>query len=136
MLAGVATNLAAKQKSSSEAPHHEQMHFSIEEDPKRVVALPETVLDILMTDEFVVRARACEKRMAIPDETRFFVRGLRGLFVRKSATRFCDFGERMFDGHKYRPILDRRKESTRVPRNLSVGVPRPRHFAHENPWAS
>jgi hypothetical protein len=70
LLAGVATNLAAKQKPSSEVSHHEQIHFSIEEDLKRVVALPETVLDILMTDEFVVRARACEKRMAIPNEAR------------------------------------------------------------------
>jgi hypothetical protein len=66
MLAGVATNLAAKQKPPSEASQHEQTHFSVEEDPKRVVALPEEVLDLLMADEFVVREKSCAKKTDLP----------------------------------------------------------------------
>jgi hypothetical protein len=66
MLAGVATTLAAKQKSSSEASRREQTHFSVEEDPTRVAALPEEVLDLLMADEFVVREQSCAKKTELP----------------------------------------------------------------------
>jgi hypothetical protein len=66
ILAGVATNPTAKQKSSSEASQHEQTHFSVEEDPKPVVALPEQVLDLLMADEVVVREQSCAKKTELP----------------------------------------------------------------------
>jgi hypothetical protein len=69
--AGVATNLAAKQKSSADVSHLEQTHFRMEEDPKRVVALPEEVLDLLVTDESVVREQSCAKRISEPSSSLF-----------------------------------------------------------------
>jgi len=75
MLAVVIINLVANQKSSADASYLDQTHLSAEENPKQVVVLPEAVLNLLMTDEIVVREKACRKQMAIPGETRssFFV---------------------------------------------------------------
>jgi len=58
MLAVVIINFVANHRSSADASHLDQTHFSTEENPKRVVVLPEAVLNLLMTDEIVVREKA------------------------------------------------------------------------------
>ncbi len=128
--AGVATNLAAKQKSSADVSHLEQTHLRMEEDPKRVVALPEEVLDLLVTDESVVREQSCAKRISEPSSPLFVATEIH--LNRSQQPDFVVLGRGRLMGANTGPfwIVEKTPQGFRV---LLTWPSRPRHIAQGKP---